>query len=115
MLSSVLGYRWESSLFVRLRQLPNGDVEYRDGSGEVRRFATKDGKYSALIGLSLKLVPTSSGWNMLDQKMRITSFDSLGRIVSESDQFFNSLLVSLFVSVPGRPSEAFALRWRDQR
>gem|GEM_PF-6685083 len=31
MLSGFLGNGWESSLFVRLRPMPNGDVEYRDG------------------------------------------------------------------------------------
>jgi len=90
MFSSAIGFGWESSLFVRLRPLPNGDVEYRDGSGEVWRFIKGGNGYTAPVALSLKLDATSSGWRMLDQKQRITTFDSLGRIASESDQFFDN-------------------------
>ncbi|MGH9423436.1 MAG: DUF6531 domain-containing protein, partial [Thermoanaerobaculia bacterium] len=106
MLSSFLGYGWESALFVRLRQLPNGDVEYRDGSGEVWRFLKAANGYTAPAALSLKLTATSSGWRMLDQKTRITTFDGLGRIVSESDQFFDGAgggnLISYFYDDKGR-------------
>jgi YD repeat-containing protein len=90
MLSSAIGSGWESSLFVRLRPLPNGDVEYRDGSGEVWRFIRNGNGYNAPVALSLELDATSSGWRIFDQKRRITAFDSLGRIVSESDQFFDN-------------------------
>jgi RHS repeat-associated protein len=89
LLSSVIGNGWESALFARLRQLPSGDVEYRDGSGEVWRFTKGNTSYTAPAGLSVKLDATPSGWRMLDQKLRITNFDLLGRIVSESDQFFD--------------------------
>jgi RHS repeat-associated protein len=89
LLPSFLGNGWESALFARLRQLPNGDVEYRDGSGEIWRFLKTSASYVAPAGLSLKLDATSSGWRLLDQKLRITNFDALGRIVDESDQFFD--------------------------
>src|SRR5438105_5422640 len=89
LLGSAIGNGWESALFARLRQLPNGDVEYRDGSGEVWRFVKGSTNYIAPAGLSLKLDATASGWRTLDQKLRITNFDALGRIASESDQFFD--------------------------
>jgi RHS repeat-associated protein len=40
-----LGQSWDSPLFARLRPLPNGDVDYYDGSGrrETFRFKVKDG------------------------------------------------------------------------
>ena len=89
LLSSAIGNGWESALFARLRPLPNSDVEYRDGSGEIWRFVKSGSSFTAPQGLSLKLDATSSGWRMLDQKLRITNFDPLGRMVSESDQFFD--------------------------
>jgi RHS repeat-associated protein len=106
LLSSALGSGWESSLFTRLRQMPNGDVEYRDGSGETWRFMKNAGGYLAPVALSLKLIATSSGWQLLDQKMRLTSFDGLGRIVSASDQFFDGKgggnVISYFYDEQGR-------------
>ena len=81
-------------------------MEYRDGSGEVWRFLKSASSYTAPIGLPLKLTATPYGWNMLDQKLRITSFDSLGRIVSESDQFYDlkggGNLISYFYDQKGR-------------
>ncbi|HEX8171499.1 MAG TPA: Ig-like domain-containing protein [Thermoanaerobaculia bacterium] len=82
-----LGSGWDSSLFRRLRALPNGDVEYRDGA-EVWRFALKGGAYQAPAGLFLRLVKRDGGWNLLDQQLRITRFDDYGRLVAESDEFY---------------------------
>ncbi|MFL6247287.1 MAG: Ig-like domain-containing protein [Thermoanaerobaculia bacterium] len=82
-----LAQGWDSSLFRRLRALPNGDVEYRDGA-EIWTFKPEGNEYKSPAGLSLKLVKRDSGWNIVDQKIRIASFDDLGRIVSESDEFF---------------------------
>ncbi|MEA2163766.1 MAG: hypothetical protein QOK37_1893 [Thermoanaerobaculia bacterium] len=90
MLSSAIGFGWESSLFVRLRPLPNGHVEFRDGSGEVWLFKNSGTGYTAPVGLNLKLDATPNGWRIFDQKRRLTTFDQLGRIVSESDQFFDN-------------------------
>ncbi|HXG59336.1 MAG TPA: Ig-like domain-containing protein, partial [Thermoanaerobaculia bacterium] len=87
-----LGPGWESSIFRRLRPLPNGDVEYRDGSGEQWRFLKSDStSYASPAGLELKLSRTESGWVLRDPKQRITSFDNFGRLVSESDVFFDGL------------------------
>ncbi|MEO8215448.1 MAG: Ig-like domain-containing protein [Acidobacteriota bacterium] len=82
-----IGSGWESSLFRRLRALPDGDVEYRDGAGEVWRFATKAGGYQSPVGLFLTLARSDHGWALVDQKWRTTTFDQLGRITAESDEF----------------------------
>ncbi|HUJ15456.1 MAG TPA: DUF6531 domain-containing protein, partial [Thermoanaerobaculia bacterium] len=87
---TALGLGWDSSIFRRLRGLPSGNVEYRDGSGEEWLFLKiADGSYAAPAGLFLKLTKQDAGWVMLDQKQRITTFDSYGRLLSESDTFFD--------------------------
>ncbi|HEX2835651.1 MAG TPA: Ig-like domain-containing protein, partial [Thermoanaerobaculia bacterium] len=87
---SPVGAGWDSSIFRRLRQLPNGNVEYRDGSGEMWEFiaiATEPLTYSAPPGLGLVLEKVTNGWSLLDPQKRLTSFDALGRIAAESDEF----------------------------
>jgi RHS repeat-associated protein len=86
---SPLGTGWESSMFRRLRALPDGDVEYRDGQGEIWRFKAGREEYVAPTGLFLRLARGDSGWIMIDQQWRITRFDDLGRLVSESDEFYD--------------------------
>ncbi|HEV8657778.1 MAG TPA: HNH/ENDO VII family nuclease [Thermoanaerobaculia bacterium] len=86
---SVFGQGWDSSLFRRLRALPNGDVEYRDGA-EVWRFRPNPkGGYDSPIGLFLKLTKSARGWKLIDQGWRVTEFDDLGRLLSEADEFFD--------------------------
>jgi len=85
---SALGMGWDSSLFRRLRVLPDGSVEYRDGS-ELWTFQRGDnGKYKAPDGVALRLERTDRGWTLTDQKWRIVTFDDLGRIIRESDEFY---------------------------
>jgi RHS repeat-associated protein len=85
----VFGQGWDSSLLRRLRALPNGEVEYRDGV-EVWRFrAAADGGYQSPKGLFLKLSRTQRGWKLTDQGWRITEFDDLGRMIAISDEFFD--------------------------
>lgn len=101
---TLLGMGWDATLFRRLRMLPNGDVEYRDGEGEVWLFkkststnAATGGeisagaifRYDSPKGLFLKLVRSGSGWTMFDQQWRVTMFDELGRLVTESDEFYD--------------------------
>jgi RHS repeat-associated protein len=85
---SPLGIGWDSSLFRRLRLLPNGDVEYRNGS-EVWRFRPEGGAYKFPTGLFLRLSRIDGGWTLVDQQARLTRFDELGRITSESDEFYD--------------------------
>ena len=82
------GSGWESSMFRRLRPLPIGDVEYRDGAGEIWQFRLlANGSYLSPRGLFLRLTRTDRGWRMVDSKSRVSDFDGLGRLVTESDQF----------------------------
>ncbi|MDP9191460.1 MAG: Ig-like domain-containing protein [Acidobacteriota bacterium] len=82
------GNSWDSAMFRRLRALPNGNVEYRDGA-EIWTFKFESGEYKSPAGLSLKLVKRDGGWNLIDQRWRIATFDDLGRIISESDEFYS--------------------------
>jgi len=87
-----LGLGWESSVLKRLRALPSGDVELRDGGGEIWLFKPKtsgDG-YDSPKGLFVKLIRSDNGWKMFDQKWRVTNFDQLGRLSSEWDEFYQS-------------------------
>jgi large repetitive protein len=86
---TAFGDGWDSSILARLRPLPTGEVEYRDGSGEVWLFTPASaGGYDAGKGVFLQLVNTEQGWTLIDQKRRITYFDSLGRITKSTDEFF---------------------------
>ncbi|HET8799231.1 MAG TPA: Ig-like domain-containing protein, partial [Thermoanaerobaculia bacterium] len=59
------GAGWDSTIFRRLRLLPDGAVEYRDGEGEVWLFtAAGNGEYSSPIGLSLRLRKSDAGWTL---------------------------------------------------
>ena len=83
-----LGQGWDSSMLRRLRALPTGDVELRDGGGEVWLFkTTPNGMYDSPKGLFLKLSRSGSGWILLDQQWRAVGFDELGRISYEADEF----------------------------
>ncbi|HEX8411527.1 MAG TPA: hypothetical protein VF883_21920, partial [Thermoanaerobaculia bacterium] len=85
---SPLGAGWDSSIYRRLRALPAGHVEYRDGGGEVWRFTSNgSGGYTAPPGLFLGLTRNDRGWLLVDQQGRITAFDQLGRISVETDEF----------------------------
>ncbi len=96
------GAGWDSTLFRRLRALPNGDVEYRDGGGEVWLFRSGgDGTFIALEGLFLALTRESDGFTLVDQESRVTRFDALGRLASESDEFFD----------PAKPGSGNTIRY----
>jgi RHS repeat-associated protein len=82
------GWGWDSSIYQRLRQLPTGDVEYRNGAGEVWLFRTTGAGYTAPKGFPLHLVHTEQGWTLIDQKRRVTYFDELGRVSKRTDEFY---------------------------
>ncbi|HVR39063.1 MAG TPA: Ig-like domain-containing protein [Thermoanaerobaculia bacterium] len=87
---SPLARGWDSSNFQRLRELPTKHVEYRDGSGELWLFKLVGSSYTSPTGLYLKLTKNSDGgWDLIDQKFRISRFDSLGRLVRQTDEFFD--------------------------
>ncbi len=86
----VLGHGWSSSLFRRLRALPTGEVEYRDGSGNIWTFtapASSQEPYGSPAGLFLQLFRTDRGWEIYDQLGRVVRFDVFGRLASEADLF----------------------------
>jgi RHS repeat-associated protein len=105
---SPIGQGWEASYLRRVRELPNGDAEYRDSAGDLWTFRLPpsgptpadpgfvglDGsigtrfRYDAPPGLYLNLMRTDEGWTMLDSKWRITRFDNMGRLVAETDEFW---------------------------
>jgi RHS repeat-associated protein len=107
--STVLGMNWEAPFLRRVRQLPNGNVEYRDGAGEVwtftpqttkasgssstaadtldQQFGTKI-RYISPKGLYLKLARNENGWMLYDRQWRIARFDNYGRLTSISDEFW---------------------------
>ena len=111
--STALGMNWEAPFLRRLRQLPNGNVEYRDGMGEVWTFSpdtstptpagattvgtaadTLDQQFGTKIrylspkGLYLKLARNENGWMLFDRQWRIAHFDNYGRLTSISDEFW---------------------------
>jgi RHS repeat-associated protein len=86
-----LGEGWDSPMFRFVLPLPNGDLEYHDGAGEIWKFKLdiNTGSLVAPRGLFLKLIHTPRGYSMLDQKWRIAEFNDLGQLVSESDEFYS--------------------------
>jgi len=92
---TVLGQGWESSNFRRLRALPNGDVELRDSSGEIWLFTVnQDGTYESPKGFFMKLLRIDRGWMMLDQQWRAVSFDDIGRLMFETDEFADDIAIA---------------------
>jgi RHS repeat-associated protein len=107
---TVLGLGWEAPYLRRLRSLPNGKVEYRDGVGEIWTFEPEQVnpaaitaatpvntidrligtrvKYKSPAGLFVRLVRHANGWIMFDQQWRVTNFDFFGRVVSDADEFW---------------------------
>ncbi|HMJ85916.1 MAG TPA: RHS repeat-associated core domain-containing protein, partial [Vicinamibacterales bacterium] len=67
----------------------------RDASGEIWLFKQKTqadnaGRYESPKGLFAKLTRADTGWRLLDQKWRVATFDELGRITSETDEFYKA-------------------------
>jgi RHS repeat-associated protein len=90
MVAGFLGLGWSSSIFRSVRALPNGTVEYRDGSGETWLFKPPSGPgqpYAAPLGSTVNLVRTSDGFQTVDAKRRVTTFDAYGRLSTETDEF----------------------------
>jgi RHS repeat-associated protein len=85
---TTLGVGWDAGIFKRLRALPNGDVEYRDGSGEVFLYKRAGADYTTPKGYFARLSKTDSGWVLTDQKLRQTYFDDYGRLIREGDEFY---------------------------
>jgi RHS repeat-associated protein len=81
-----LGPGWDHNYNIKLRELPDGDVQLFDGSGRVDRFAARgDGSYEPAQGRFETLVKTSEGFTLTDPDRNLFRFDSFGRMVSFAD------------------------------
>lgn len=88
---SPLAYGWDSTIFRRLRVLPKGDIEYRDGTGEIWLFRRTDTEYEPPPGYYVKLARSGSGgYTLIDQSRRVSFFDHEGKLVSEADEFYDA-------------------------
>ncbi|HEX7809148.1 MAG TPA: RHS repeat domain-containing protein, partial [Thermoanaerobaculia bacterium] len=86
-----LGEGWDSGIYRFLLALPNGDVEYHDGAGEIWKFIKNaNGTLDPPPGLFLKLVRTERGFTMIDQQWRIAEFNDRGQLIRESDEFYDA-------------------------
>ena len=84
--SGPLGPGWDHSYRIRLRELPDGDVEIFDGQGRRDLFTVKDdSEFEAPKGWFVELKRTSAGWTLTDPARNILRFDRWGRLVSISD------------------------------
>jgi len=84
------GFGWDSGIFKRLRALPTGDVEYRDGSGEVFLYRLTGSEYTSPKGYFMRLARSGNGWVLSDQRRRFTYFDQWGRVTLEGDEFYTA-------------------------
>jgi RHS repeat-associated protein len=83
-----LGPGWELGYRVRLRELPNGDVEYYDGTGRRETFSaesTAEGDYRSPAGVFAELSRTPAGWSLIDAGHNLQRFDSAGRRIAVAD------------------------------
>ncbi|MGB5815266.1 MAG: DUF6531 domain-containing protein, partial [Thermoanaerobaculia bacterium] len=86
-----LGPGCDHSYNRRLRELPNGHVEYYDGRGRRELFAktgeNENGEivYSAPAGRFWDLKRTGAGWVLVDERRNLSRFDGFGRLTSIAD------------------------------
>jgi RHS repeat-associated protein len=81
-----LGPGWDFSYHLRLRELPNGDVEYYDGHGRRELFRQQEDKtLKAPKGVFVTLERIAAGWVLLDPRHNLYRFDGLGRLTSVDD------------------------------
>ncbi|MGB6849120.1 MAG: DUF6531 domain-containing protein, partial [Thermoanaerobaculia bacterium] len=89
--SGPLGPGCDHSYNRRLRELPNGDVDYYDGRGRRELFAktgeSENGEivYRAPVGRFWELKRTGAGWVLVDQSRNLIRFDRSGRLISVAD------------------------------
>ncbi|HYP22304.1 MAG TPA: DUF6531 domain-containing protein, partial [Actinomycetota bacterium] len=89
--SGPLGPGWDHVYNMRLRRLPNRDVEYYDGRGRRVLFKRQEnGTLEAPTGMFVTLERTSAGWVMLDAGRNLYRFDGFGRLTAIADAFKDS-------------------------
>ncbi len=86
-----LGPGWDYLYDQRLRELPNGDVEYYDGRGRRELFEKQDDDtLKAPAGRFVTLERSAAGWILIDPRYNLARFDRFGRLVSVSDAIKDS-------------------------
>jgi RHS repeat-associated protein len=84
--SGPFGPGWDFSYHQRLRELPDGDVEYYDGRGRRELFEKRDdGTLKAPSGQFVTLDRTAAGWVLIDALHNLARFDRYGRLASLAD------------------------------
>ncbi len=81
-----LGPGWDFSYDQRLRELPNGDVEFYDGTGRRELFEKQeDDTLQAPTGRFVTLERAATGWILVDARHNLARFDRYGRLTAISD------------------------------
>ncbi|HEX4965393.1 MAG TPA: Ig-like domain-containing protein [Thermoanaerobaculia bacterium] len=84
--SGTLGPGWDSNVYERLQELPNGDVAHFDGRGRRDVFKKgQNGDLTAPPGVFATLEKLATGWVMIDARHTTTRFDRFGRLISIAD------------------------------
>ncbi len=84
--SGPFGPGWDHNYNRRLRELPNGDVDFYDGQGRRETFKKQqNGILTSPTGVFANLERVGSGWVLLDAGHNITRFDASGRLASIAD------------------------------
>jgi RHS repeat-associated protein len=84
-----LGPGWELGFRQRLREMPNGEIEYRDGSGRCEVFRKRtEGRpdYGSPNGVFANLARLSNGWQLQLTHGETLRFDRWGRLVAIGDR-----------------------------
>ncbi len=81
-----LGPGWEMGYRLRLRPLPDGNVELYDGSGRRETFTRQsDDSLKSPTGVFAELVETPEGYLLIDPVHTTVTFDLWGRLVALAD------------------------------
>lgn len=85
--SGMFGYGWSSNLDERLTFATDDLVVYRDGDGTEHFFSKNaSGGYDSPGGVYLQLEKNTDGtFKLIDKDQSFTTFDSTGKLVSETD------------------------------
>ena len=84
--SGPLGPGWDFGYRLRLRPLPNGDIELYDGSGRRELFRRQsDDSLEAPPGVFADLLETPEGYLLLDPAHTTVRFDRWGRLIAIAD------------------------------
>ncbi|HEX7183314.1 MAG TPA: RHS repeat-associated core domain-containing protein [Thermoanaerobaculia bacterium] len=79
------GPGWDHNYNLRLRELPDGSVEYFDRGRRELFEKQPDGKLKAPEGRFVSLERTAAGWILIDAQRNLARFDRFGRLVSLAD------------------------------